>query len=99
MKALSIISRVCKTIEYYMNKDFVHARNERFYCSIKKDTIVHQIYYVVIGERKKKLVQFFVYFHMFVKGKPMIDYENMNKLLHFLDVKDFPKTHWSNIVG
>jgi len=36
---------------------------------------------------------------MVSKGKPMIDHENMGKLLQFLDVKDFPKTHWSNLVG
>jgi len=36
---------------------------------------------------------------MLAKGKPMINYKNMSKLLHFLDVKFFPKTHWSNIVG
>ncbi len=29
----------------------------------------------------------------------MIDYENMSKLLQFLDVKDFPKTHWFNSIG
>jgi len=36
-----------------MNKEFFHAKNEQLYCSIK-DTIVNQIYHVVIGERKKK---------------------------------------------
>jgi hypothetical protein len=36
---------------------------------------------------------------MLVKGKPMTNYESMNKLLHFLDVKNFPKTHWSNTNG
>jgi hypothetical protein len=36
---------------------------------------------------------------MLDKSKPMTNYENMNKLLHFLDVKNFPKiTHWSNVV-
>jgi hypothetical protein len=45
------------------------------------DTIVNQIYHVAIREKKKTLVQFFVRFHMFVKGKPMIDYESMNKVL------------------
>jgi len=54
MKVLSTIPRVCKTIKYYMNKEFFHAKNERLYCSIRKDTIVNQIYHVVIGERKKK---------------------------------------------
>jgi len=31
------------------------------------------------------------------KSIPITNYESMNKLLHFLDVKDFPKIHWSNI--
>jgi hypothetical protein len=34
---------------------------------------------------------------MVSKVKPMI--KHMSKLLQFLDVKDFPKTHWSNLVG
>jgi hypothetical protein len=29
----------------------------------------------------------------------MINYESMCKLLHFLNVKNFPKTHWSNTSG
>jgi hypothetical protein len=93
-KALAAISGVCEVSEYYMNKEFVHAKNERLYCSIKKDTIANQIYHVVIGEKKKKkLVKFFICFHMLSKGIPMTNYESMSKLLHFLDVRDFPKTH------
>jgi hypothetical protein len=33
---------------------------------------------------------------MISKGRPMTKYENMNKLLQFLYVKDCPKMHWSN---
>ncbi len=29
----------------------------------------------------------------------MINYKSMSKLLHFFDLKNFPKTHWSNIFG
>jgi hypothetical protein len=36
---------------------------------------------------------------MVYEGKPMIDYENMSKLLLFSYLKDFPRTHWSNLVG
>ncbi len=43
-------------------------------------------------------MQFFICFHMLFKVRPMINYESMSKLLHFLDVKDFPKTHQLNIV-
>ncbi len=45
------------------------------------------------------MFQFAICFHMVSKGKPMIDYENMNKLLQFVDVKDFPRTHWYNSIG
>ncbi len=69
------------------------------YFSIKKDTIVNQIYHVSIGERKRKLVKFLICSHLLVENKPMTNYESMRKLLHFLDVKNFPKTHCSNIVG
>jgi hypothetical protein len=36
---------------------------------------------------------------MVSKGRPMIDYENMSKLLWFFYMKDFPRTHWSNSIG
>jgi hypothetical protein len=36
---------------------------------------------------------------MLVEGRPMTNYESMRKLLHFLDVNFFPKTHWSNVSG
>jgi hypothetical protein len=29
----------------------------------------------------------------------MTDYKDMNKLLQFLDVKNYPKMHWSNSIG
>ncbi len=29
----------------------------------------------------------------------MTNYENMSKLLQFLDVKDILRTHWSTLVG
>jgi len=45
------------------------------------------------------MVQFFVYFHMMAKGRPMIDYNNVNKLFYFVEVKNFPKTFLSNVVG
>jgi len=92
-KAFTIIRRLCKADEYHMNKDFSHAKNEHLYCLVKKDTIANQICHVV-GENKKKSVQFYVWFHMLIKGRPMTyDYESMSKVLHFFDVENFPKTH------
>jgi hypothetical protein len=68
------------------------------YATTKKDTILKQVCQV-IEEKKKKLVQFSICFHTLVESRPMIDYESMSKFLHFLDVKNFPKTDWSNING
>jgi hypothetical protein len=47
-KALATILKVCETGEYYMSKDYVHAKSERLYCSVRKDTIINQIYHVAI---------------------------------------------------
>jgi hypothetical protein len=88
-----LVAKVHKVIQCYMNKDFVHVKNECMYFSIKKDTIPNQICHVTICEKKKKLVKFLICSHMLVEGKPMTNYENMSKLLHFLDVNFFPKTH------
>jgi hypothetical protein len=50
-----------------MNKDSVHVKSEHLCCSVNKDTIVNQIYHIVICWRNKKLVQFFICFHMMAK--------------------------------
>jgi hypothetical protein len=82
-----------------MNKEFIHAKNEHSYATTKKDIVIYQVYLIVIGKRNNILVNFFVYFLMFCDNKPMIDYETMNKLMHFLDVKNFSKINLLNTIG
>jgi hypothetical protein len=36
---------------------------------------------------------------MLIEGGLVTNYEGMNKLLYFLDVKNLPKTHYSNTSG
>jgi hypothetical protein len=55
-KALVVDPGVCAIGEYYMNKDFIHAKNERLYAIARKDSILKQVCHVVVGERKKKLM-------------------------------------------
>jgi len=98
-KALVVILGICGASKYYMSKNFVPAKNERLCAVARKDSIFKLVYHLIVGKRKKKLVQFSTCFHMLVEGRPMIDFESMNKLVHFLDVKNFPKTHWSNTSG
>jgi hypothetical protein len=76
-----------------MNKDLVHTKNERLYAIVKKDYVTNKVSRV-IDERKKKLVQFFVCFHLSFKGKPMTNYENISKLLQFLGAPNYPRMHW-----
>jgi hypothetical protein len=90
-KALMADLGVSATNEYYMNKDIVHAQNERLYATVKKDSILKQVCHAAIGERKKKPVQFSMCCHMFVERRLVIDFENMSKILHFLTVDNFPK--------
>ncbi len=79
-----------------MNKDLVHIKNEQLYAIDRKDSVINQVSHVTINERKKKLVQFFVSFHLLFKGKPMINYENMSKLLQFLGAPNYFRMHQSD---
>ncbi len=45
------IPGVCKIGEQ-MNKKNFHSKNEYLYCSIRKDTIINQIYHVVCEKKK-----------------------------------------------
>jgi hypothetical protein len=84
-KALILVSRVYKVGEYYMNKDFIHAENEYLYVAPKKNTIVVSSKFVMLLLERGKINWFdflFVYFHMLIEGRPMIDYKNMRKFLH-----------------
>jgi hypothetical protein len=36
---------------------------------------------------------------MVFKGKSMTNSKNMNKLLQFLDLNNFPRMHLSNLIG
>jgi hypothetical protein len=53
---------------------------------VKKDNVANKVSRATISERIKKLVQFSICFHLLFEGKPMIDYENMSKLLQLLDI-------------
>ncbi len=76
-----------------MNKDSIHAKNECLYANGRKDIIANQVFHGATTKRKKKIVYFVICFHLRYKSKPMMNYENMDKLLYFLDVKDFSKLY------
>ncbi len=82
-----------------MNKDLVHTKNEDLYLIVRKDYVTNQVSHATIDERKKNLVQYFVYFHLLFKGKPMTDYDNMSKLMQFLGTPNYLILHWSSNIG
>jgi hypothetical protein len=47
-KALIVIPNVCKTRKFYMNKDFVHTKDEHLCANVNKDTIANQVFHIVI---------------------------------------------------
>jgi hypothetical protein len=69
------IPKVCRVSEYYMNKDFFHAKNERLYVATKKDTIPKQFLHIIVRKKKKKLVQSFTNIYMLAENRPMANYE------------------------
>jgi len=52
------IPRICNANEYYMNKEFLHAKNERLYVATRKDTILKQVCHIVIGKEGGKWCNF-----------------------------------------
>jgi hypothetical protein len=38
-------------------------------------------------------------FHILSRGHPMMDYTNYKKFIYFLEVSNFPSSHWSVASG
>ncbi len=54
-----------------MNKVFNHAKNEVCMLQLKKIWLPNK--FILFIGKKKYIIQFFVYFHMMAKGRPMIE--------------------------
>jgi hypothetical protein len=48
-----LVARVCKVIQYYMNKDFVHAKNECMYFSIKNEPLLTKFAMLLLVKGRK----------------------------------------------
>jgi hypothetical protein len=58
-KKVMAIPKVYNLGEYYMNKDFIHVKNEHFYATTTKDTINDQICQAtILNIWRKKLCNF-----------------------------------------
>jgi hypothetical protein len=52
-----------------------------------------------ISEKKIKQVQFVVIFYLLMEDRPMTNYESLEDLVYFFEIKNMPKKHWSNNLG
>jgi hypothetical protein len=83
----------------YFNKNYVHAHNERIYTINDCAYILDQLQVDVPFEHRQKYVQFVVFFHLLIHGRPMTNYENLKDLFQLLKVKSVSKMHWSDTSG
>jgi hypothetical protein len=49
----------------------------------------------IVGEKRRKLVQFVTLFHTLKHGKPLLEYEAHENLFDFLNLEENPKMHWT----
>ncbi len=53
----------------------------------------------LVGEKRKKLVQFATLFHTLKHGMPMLQYDAHNDLFYFMNLEENPKMHWTDNFG
>lgn len=83
----------CLHVKHALEYDENMQRNVKFVES--RGSIEAQFGKIMVGVQLKKIVHLSVVFHIFTRGRPMIDYPEYNNLLSFLGVPNFPSTHWS----
>jgi hypothetical protein len=69
-KALVANPAVCATSEYYMNKFFVHAKNERLYATIRKFS--NKFVMLLLEKGKRNLCDFLCVFTCWLKEGPWL---------------------------
>lgn len=92
------IPGVAKSGEYYYSRNCAHAKNAILYASRGPQTVAEMTRNDA-GERSRKRVQFSTVFHILAEGRPMVEYESLNSLFSFLQVRHLPKKHWSDNSG
>jgi hypothetical protein len=80
----------------YMNKNYVHAKNEQQYTTSQCPSIMNLLYCDVSSNHKQKYGQFPTIFHILVHGHFMTDFEGFKTLYQMLSMNNVSKKHWSN---
>ncbi len=82
-----------------MAMDCKHVKNEISYACKGREFVLQKVVNGVVGEKRKKLIQFAILFHLLKHGRPMLEYEAHKELFDFLNLEVNPKMHWIDLVG
>ncbi len=84
-----------KVGEHYFLKSIAHVVNEKLYFTKGSKTMLQQVTHGAIEslDKKKKIVQFALIFHLLSDDHPMIKYITMQMLFVQLNVLDNPIKH------
>jgi hypothetical protein len=69
-KALTAFGRVKKG-EFYFLSTNQHVKNEHVFFARHRSSVIQQVVQGQVVERRRKLVQFHVFFWLLTKGRPM----------------------------
>jgi hypothetical protein len=82
-----------KKREWYISNDCKHNRNQVAYASKGRESILQQVFNGLVGEKRRKLVQFVTLFHIFKHGRPMLEYVAHKDLFDLMNLGENPKMH------
>lgn len=85
--------------DVYFDPANAHVQNEKLYFARGQESVAEQVTTFSSMERKMKLVNFTVLFHVLSKGSPMLDYEQHFALCKQLKVPNLPTKHWNDNSG
>ncbi len=85
--------------DYFYCKDATHAKIERTYFVQSSEFVMTLIQLGIHLGGWKKFVQFVTVLHIFLHGRPMLEYESLRESFLLLKVKNTPLKHWSNSSG
>ncbi len=81
---------------YFMNKNFVHAKNEQQYTTSGCPFVVDLLKCDVFSYHKQKYIQFAIIFYILVHGHPMTNFEGFKTLYQMLSMNNVSIKHQSN---
>jgi len=81
---------------YYMNKNYVHSKNENQYTISQRPFALDLFQCDIPLEHKRKYVQFVTLYHILAHGRLMTNFERFKVLFQMFKMKNVGRKHWSD---